>query len=540
MPVRGGRTPPRFVPSVRARTPATLPGSSAERIHEPMQRAPQHPPRTAASIRRMLAAFAFAALAASPAHAQSSPRIFDGSLLPSFGNLRSVLSKHLIVPVQGVNPDRLRDSYLEGRSGGRTHHAIDIHAPLNTPVIAVTDGTILKLHRGGIGGNTIYHLDDDGRTRYYYAHLDHYADGLSEGMHVSRGQVIGYVGDTGNAQPGDYHLHFAVALLSNLHRWWDGQTLDPFYLLRDGVARVDGASPGGETAGDAASPRPVRLPSVAVERPRRERAAPEANRTLNAAERRATGERLEREERAALHRCAEETGRARARCRESVGDRFTAARALLARHVDPRVCTAAEPEHATRARRSGTRHAVKPKASAAHSAPCAPARKDEPSARRGRDSDDSRGDRASARRRSGEGSSSRGRSEERSTSRARSTERSSSRRASEERSSTRTKKRGESERSHRSTARSTTHRAEPSRSESRGSTSKHRAGSSASRSGSSTRGTHSTRPSESGRSRTTANRSTQSREHASTSSHKKPHAELTGHASTTRRHERSE
>ncbi|HET6764266.1 MAG TPA: M23 family metallopeptidase, partial [Longimicrobiaceae bacterium] len=168
----------------------------------------------------MLAACGMAAALASPAAAQNG-LLFDGSLLPNFGRLRNVVSKHLTIPVQGVTASGLRDSYLEGRSGGRTHHAIDIHAPLNTPVLAVTDGSIMKLHRSGLGGNTLYHLDDDGRTRYYYAHLDHYAEGLHEGQRVSKGDVIGYVGDTGNAQPGDYHLHFAVGFLSNLHRWWD-------------------------------------------------------------------------------------------------------------------------------------------------------------------------------------------------------------------------------------------------------------------------------------------------------------------------------
>jgi len=114
--------------------------------------------RLSTPIRVMLAACGMAAALASPAAAQQGGLLFDGSLLPNFGRLRNVVSKHLTIPVQGVTASGLRDSYLEGRSGGRTHHAIDIHAPLNTPVLAVTDGSILKLHRSGLGGNTIYHL----------------------------------------------------------------------------------------------------------------------------------------------------------------------------------------------------------------------------------------------------------------------------------------------------------------------------------------------------------------------------------------------
>ena len=137
----------------------------------------------------------------------------------------------MAIPVEGVRASSLRDSFLEGRSGGRTHEAIDIHAPRGTPVVAVSDGEIVQLHQGSLGGNSIYHLDADGRTRYYYAHLERYAEGLAEGQRVRRGQVIGYVGDTGNAQPGDFHLHFSVTLLSDARQWWKGTPLNPYALL---------------------------------------------------------------------------------------------------------------------------------------------------------------------------------------------------------------------------------------------------------------------------------------------------------------------
>ncbi len=149
----------------------------------------------------------------------------------------------LLVPVMGMPVERLRNTYDESRSGGRRHDAIDIHAPRGTPVVATTDGTIIKLHNGARGGLSLYQMDDDGRTRYYYAHLDRYGDGVREGLRVRRGQVIGYVGDPGNAQPGDYHLHFSIAVLSDRSRWWAGENLNPFNVLRRSYERVTGTSP---------------------------------------------------------------------------------------------------------------------------------------------------------------------------------------------------------------------------------------------------------------------------------------------------------
>ena len=140
-------------------------------------------------------------------------------------------SRRLPVPVMGVRPEQLRDTYTQSRAQGRTHHAIDIHAPRGTPVLAVADGTIRKLHAGDRGGLSVYLVDEDGVTRYYYAHLDAYAEGLREGQPVQRGEVIGFVGDTGNAQPGDYHLHFSVAILDDPAQWWDGRNLNPYDLL---------------------------------------------------------------------------------------------------------------------------------------------------------------------------------------------------------------------------------------------------------------------------------------------------------------------
>lgn len=152
-------------------------------------------------------------------------------------------SPTLLIPVAGVTVEQLHDSYDAGREGGRVHQAIDIHAPRGTPVLAAADGTILKLHSGSRGGIAVYQLGVDGRTRYYYAHLERYARDLEEGEAVRRGDVIGYVGDTGNAAPGDFHLHFSVAVLDDAHRWWEGANLNPYPLLRAGARQPFGLAP---------------------------------------------------------------------------------------------------------------------------------------------------------------------------------------------------------------------------------------------------------------------------------------------------------
>ena len=182
------------------------------------------------------AALALLALAAPATAQQHAPRMTLMSRLdrPNRSSVVEALRlRNLLLPVQGVRASQLHDTYNDARSGGRVHDAIDIHAPLDTPVLATADGTILKLHYGARGGKSIYQLDDDNRTRYYYAHLDHYAPGIAEGVRVTRGQVIGYVGDTGNAQPGDYHLHFAIAILSSLSRWWGGDNVNPYEVLAE-------------------------------------------------------------------------------------------------------------------------------------------------------------------------------------------------------------------------------------------------------------------------------------------------------------------
>ena len=138
----------------------------------------------------------------------------------------------LIVPVQGVKPEQLTDTFTQSRSEGRTHDAIDIMAPAGTPVLAAADGEIVKFFDSERGGITIYQISTDRKYFFYYAHLQRRADDISEKQFVKIGKVIGYVGDTGNAGAGNYHLHFAISAVSDPKRFWDGVSLNPYDVLR--------------------------------------------------------------------------------------------------------------------------------------------------------------------------------------------------------------------------------------------------------------------------------------------------------------------
>lgn len=140
---------------------------------------------------------------------------------------------NLIIPVAGVRPDQLLDTYSDARSEGRTHDAIDIPAAAETPVLAAADGKIIKLFQSERGGTTIYQLSSNQEMIFYYAHLSHYAEGLTEGNLVKQGEVIAYVGDTGNAGAGNYHLHFSIALVTDPKRYWEGTNINPYPLLQN-------------------------------------------------------------------------------------------------------------------------------------------------------------------------------------------------------------------------------------------------------------------------------------------------------------------
>ena len=160
-----------------------------------------------------------------------SPR--DSSdVTPSAAEL-AALSAELIMPLSTVRPEELIDTFHEPRGGGtRTHEALDIMAPRGTPVLSATAGRVLRLHTSQAGGLMVYAANSTDRFVLMYAHLDRYADGLRDGLPLQRGQVLGYVGTTGNAPPNAPHLHFAIAYPRDVNLWWTGTAIDPRPLLQ--------------------------------------------------------------------------------------------------------------------------------------------------------------------------------------------------------------------------------------------------------------------------------------------------------------------
>lgn len=140
-------------------------------------------------------------------------------------------SGSLIVPVQGISSAQLSNTFEDARGSGRVHNAIDIMAPHGTPVLAVADGHVEKLFDSKQGGLTLYQFEPSGTYVYYYAHLEGYASGMVEGKPLRQGEVIGYVGSTGNADMASPHLHFAVSVLGPDKQWWKATPVNPYPLL---------------------------------------------------------------------------------------------------------------------------------------------------------------------------------------------------------------------------------------------------------------------------------------------------------------------
>lgn len=137
----------------------------------------------------------------------------------------------LLVPVAGISASMLSNTFQDARGSDRVHEALDIMAPRGTPVLAVADGHVEKLFDSKQGGLTLYQFEPGGTFAYYYAHLDRYAPGVVEGKPLRRGEVIGYVGSTGNADVAAPHLHFAVFVLGPEKQWWKGTPVNPYPLL---------------------------------------------------------------------------------------------------------------------------------------------------------------------------------------------------------------------------------------------------------------------------------------------------------------------
>jgi len=144
---------------------------------------------------------------------------------PAYGEL-------LAVPVAGVARSAIADSWEDPRENGlREHHGTDIMAPGGTLVTAAAPGTIEKLFQSAAGGTTLYVRSPDRRWVYYYAHLSGYAPGVQEGEAVKVGDPLGYVGDTGNAGAGNFHLHFGLAHAAPEQHWYQAQDVDPYPYL---------------------------------------------------------------------------------------------------------------------------------------------------------------------------------------------------------------------------------------------------------------------------------------------------------------------
>ncbi len=150
------------------------------------------------------------------------------SAAPALDNLRH---REMRLPIDGADVEKLKGMFSEARGGSRPHEAVDILAPRATPIHAAEDGTIAKLFDSRQGGHTIYQFDPEQRFCYYYAHLDRYAPGLHEDQRVTRGDVIGFVGTSGNAPADTPHLHFAIFELGPEKRWWQGRPIDPYLVF---------------------------------------------------------------------------------------------------------------------------------------------------------------------------------------------------------------------------------------------------------------------------------------------------------------------
>lgn len=149
---------------------------------------------------------------------------------PNAGTTGAAVPLHLAMPIAGMDPATLKDSFQD-QHNGHTHEALDIPAPRGTPVTAAIEGTVAKLFTSKQGGLTVYQYDDSQQYCVYYAHLERYAKGLKEGMLLRKGDVLGYVGTTGNAEGTEPHLHFTVFQLGPDKKWWKGTALDPLPML---------------------------------------------------------------------------------------------------------------------------------------------------------------------------------------------------------------------------------------------------------------------------------------------------------------------
>ena len=225
LPVEGvpvANAPPLPPPEVRPPLPRVAPASTV---------APAQPaPAELASTGTAAAATVATPVSSANASEQSVPTTREGVAAVTAANTTAA-GGALLMPVQGVSSTQLIDTFTQARGTGRLHDAIDIMAARGTPVLAVADGRVAKLFNSKQGGLTVYQFDREEKLAYYYAHLDAYAPGLAEGQLLKRGDAVGTVGSTGNANAAAPHLHFAVFVLGPEKRWWKGTAVNPYPLL---------------------------------------------------------------------------------------------------------------------------------------------------------------------------------------------------------------------------------------------------------------------------------------------------------------------
>lgn len=226
-------------------------------VRHPLAHAPRSRGASSTAVRAATALLAFVVLAACAGRlpAPGRPTVPGGAADPretaattaaivvSDEDRAYLDERELLVPIGGARAATLYDSFNEPRSGDRVHRALDIMAPRGTPILAADEGRIWKLSSNSLGGITIYTVDPLERWVLYYAHLDHYRDGLAEGMMVAKGDTLGYVGTTGNAPPDAPHLHLQLMRLGADRKWWAGAPVNPLpFLKRADQARAQRAA----------------------------------------------------------------------------------------------------------------------------------------------------------------------------------------------------------------------------------------------------------------------------------------------------------
>ena len=216
------------------RWPATLPGQGSQVREVPATMAFPAP-----ATSRQRATPAAPAASVEPWPVGNLPEVAVSSAAPAAAASVSSATPDpsavngLLIPVVGVKASELVDTFTQARGAGRVHDAIDIMAARGTPVVAANDGHVVKLFTSKPGGLTVYQFDPTEKYAYYYAHLDRYADGVKEGTVLKRGDLVGYVGTTGNSAKDAPHLHFAVFELTPAKQWWKGTAINPYPLIGD-------------------------------------------------------------------------------------------------------------------------------------------------------------------------------------------------------------------------------------------------------------------------------------------------------------------